>query len=249
MARTKKQRVDMLLVERGLVASRTRAQSSIMAGLVFSGDRRIAKSGETLDPDAPLELRGKEHPWASRGGLKLDHALDTFGLDVTDATCLDIGASTGGFTDVLLSRGARKVFAVDVGKGQLDWKLRQDDRVVVLEETNARYITADDIPDAIDLITCDVSFIGLEKVLPGAMAFCHPGSTLVALIKPQFQAGPDQVSKGGIVRNPKVHEAVCEQVSQWLNAQPGWRVMGVTASPITGAKGNREFLIAATKDA
>lgn len=249
MARTKKQRVDMLLVERGLVPTRTRAQSSIMAGLVFSGDRRIAKPGETLDPDAPLELRGKEHPWASRGGLKLDHALDTFGLEVTGATCLDIGASTGGFTDVLLTRGARKVFAVDVGKGQLDWKLRQDDRVIVLEETNARYITADHIPDAIDLITCDVSFIGLEKVLPGGMALCHPGSVIVALIKPQFQAGPNQVSKGGIVRDPKIHDAVCEQVSQWLNAQPGWRVLGVTASPITGAKGNREFLIAATKDA
>lgn len=249
MARTKKQRVDMLLVERGLVPTRTRAQSSIMAGLVFTGDRRIAKPGETLDPDAPLELRGKDHPWVSRGGLKLDHALDAFGLDVTDATCLDIGASTGGFTDVLLSRGAAKVYAVDVGKGQLDWKLRQDDRVVVLEETNARYITADDIPDSIDLITCDVSFIGLEKVLPGGMALCHAGSTLVALIKPQFQAGPDQVSKGGIVRDPAIHDAVCERVSQWLNTQPGWRVLGVTASPITGAKGNREFLIAATKDA
>jgi len=249
LAKSKKRRVDMLLVDRGLVPTRTRAQSSIMAGLVYSGDRRIGKPGETVDADAPLEVRGKEHPWASRGGLKLEHALGVFGLDVTDSTCLDIGASTGGFTDVLLTRGARKVFAVDVGKGQLDWKLRQDDRVVVLEETNARYITKEDIPDAIDLITCDVSFIGLEKVLPAGMALCHAGSVLVALIKPQFQAGPDQVSKGGIVRDPKIHEAVCEQVSQWVNAQPDWRVIGITASPITGAKGNREFLIAATKDA
>ncbi len=249
MAKSKKRRVDMLLVERGLVPTRTRAQSSIMAGLVYCGDRRIGKSGETVDSDAPLEVRGKEHPWASRGGLKLEHALDTFGLDVTDAICVDIGASTGGFTDVLLTRGAGKVFAVDVGKGQLDWKLRQDERVVVLEETNARYITKEDIPDPIDLVTCDVSFIGLEKVLPAGMALCHAGSVLVALIKPQFQAGPDQVSKGGIVRDPKIHDAVCEQVSQWINAQPGWRVLGVTASPITGAKGNREFLIAATKDA
>ncbi len=239
----------MLMVERGLVESRARAQSSIMAGLVYSGDRRIAKPGETLDPDAPLEVRGKDHPWASRGGLKLDHALDVFGLDVTNTTCLDIGASTGGFTDVLLSRGAKKVFAVDVGKGQLDWKLRQHEKVVVLEETNARHLTTAQIPDAIDFITCDVSFIGLEKALPAGMALCHAGSVLIALIKPQFQAGPEKVSKGGIVRSPKTHDAVCEQVSQWLNAQPGWRVLGITASPITGAKGNREFLICAVKDA
>ena len=208
------------------------------------------KPGETLDPDAPLEVRGKEHPWASRGGLKLDHALDTFGSRRNGRDLPRHRRIDGRLHRRPVVSGCRpRCTPWTWAKGSWTGKLRQNDRVVVLEETNARYITADDIPDAIDLVTCDVSFIGLEKVLPGGMALCHVGSVLVALIKPQFQAGPDQVSKGGIVRDPKIHDAVCEQVSHWLNAQPGWRVLGVTASPITGAKGNREFLIAATKDA
>ena len=248
MATKSGRRADMALVDRGLVQTRARAQAAIMAGCVFSGERRIEKAGETVSDEAPLEIRGGDHPWVSRGGLKLAHALESFGLDVAGAKCLDIGASTGGFTDVLLSNGAAKVYAVDVGKAQLAWKLRQDDRVVVLEDTNARFLTEAHVPETVDLIACDVSFIGLEKVLPAAMALTHPGSVLVALIKPQFQTGPKKVGKGGIVRDPAVHDEVCAQVSQWLNDQPGWRVMGLAESPITGAKGNREFLIAAVRD-
>jgi len=248
MARNAKSRADLLLVERGLVESRTRAQAVIMAGLVFSGERRVEKPGDMLAADAPLALRGQDHPWVSRGGLKLAKALEAFGLDVTGLTCLDIGASTGGFTDVLLAGGAAKVYAVDVGKGQLAWKLRQDARVVVLEDTNARYLTRDEVPDAIDLIVCDASFIGLEKILPAAMALTRPGAHLVALIKPQFQAGPGDVGKGGVVRDPAVHDRVCAEVRDWLDAQPGWRVLGITESPITGPAGNKEFLIAAVLD-
>lgn len=244
-----KSRADLLLVERGLVESRTRAQAMIMAGLVFSGERRVDKPGDMLAADAPLELRGQDHPWVSRGGLKLAHALTAFGLDVTGLTCLDIGSSTGGFTDVLLAGGAAKVYAVDVGKGQLAWKLRQDARVVVLEETNARHLTRAEIPDEIDFVACDASFIGLEKVLPAPMALTRTGAHLVALIKPQFQAGPQDVGKGGVVRDPSVHQRVCVGVRAWLEAQPGWRVLGVTESPITGPAGNKEFLIAAVRDA
>jgi 23S rRNA (cytidine1920-2'-O)/16S rRNA (cytidine1409-2'-O)-methyltransferase len=248
MAKTAKSRADLLLVERGLVESRAKAQAVIMAGLVFSGEKRVAKPGDTLATDAPLELRGQDHPWVSRGGLKLVHGLDHFGLDPTGLTCLDLGASTGGFTDVLLSRGAAKVYAVDVGKGQLAWKLRQDDRVVVLENTNARYLTRDQVPEAIDLVVCDASFIGLEKILPAAMALTRRGAHLVALIKPQFQAGPGDVGKGGVVRDPAVHDRVCADVGAWLDAQPGWRVIGIAESPITGPAGNKEFLVAAERE-
>ncbi|MCG8543089.1 MAG: TlyA family RNA methyltransferase [Alphaproteobacteria bacterium] len=249
MPNARKKRADILLVERGLVETRARAQAVIMAGLVFSDDRRIAKAGETLAADAPLEVRGEDHPWASRGGVKLAHAMEQFGFDIDGATCLDVGASTGGFCDVLLHYGAARVFAVDVGQGQLAWKLRQDDRVTVLENTNARYLTRDHVPDVVDFITCDVSFIGLEKVLPAAMALTHPGSGLIALIKPQFQAGRDKIGKGGIVTDPAVQDEVCATVSRWLNDQEGWRVIGLTESPVHGAKGNREFLIAAVRDA
>lgn len=244
----RKKRADILLVERGLAETRARAQAIIMAGLVFSGDRRIDKAGESLPADAHLDVRGEDHPWASRGGVKLAHAIEQFCFDIVDATCLDIGASTGGFTDVLLHSGAARVYAVDVGQGQLAWKLRQDERVIVLENTNARYLRPEHIPDPIDFITCDVSFIGLEKVLPASMALSHPGSGLIALIKPQFQAGREHVGKGGIVTDPSVHDAVCANMSEWLNAQPGWRVTGLTESPVHGAKGNREFLIAAVRD-
>ena len=249
MARKRgKTRADTLLVERGLAESRARAQAAIMAGLVFSGERRIDKPGDLLPADAPLALRGQDHPWVSRGGLKLAHALDTFALDVDGLVCLDIGASTGGFTDVLLAKGAAKVYAVDVGKGQLAWKLRQDGRVVVLEETNARHLTRAQVPDDIDFTACDASFIGLEKVLPAPLALTRPGASLVALIKPQFQAGPRDVGKGGVVRDPAVHARVCEEVRAWLESQPGWRVLGVAESPITGPAGNKEFLIAAVRN-
>jgi 23S rRNA (cytidine1920-2'-O)/16S rRNA (cytidine1409-2'-O)-methyltransferase len=248
MAAKGKSRADQLLVERGLVESRARAQAVIMAGLVFSGERRIAKAGDMLAVDAPLELRGQDHPWVSRGGLKLAHALTAFGLDVSGLICLDVGASTGGFTDVLLANGAAKVYAVDVGKGQLAWKLRKDPCVVVLEETNARHLSRAEVPDDIDFIVCDSSFIGLDKVLPAPLALTRPGAHLVALIKPQFQAGPGDVGKGGVVRDPEVHARVCAEMRAWLEAQPGWRVLGITESPITGPAGNKEFLIAAVRE-
>ena len=245
MSNAKKQRVDLLLVAKGLAESRSRAQALVLAGRVYSGDRRIDKAGDTVAADAPLTVRGRDHPWVSRGGIKLAHAIVHFGLDVRDAVCLDLGASTGGFTDVLLQNGAARVYAVDVGRGQLAWSLRQDARVIVLEGTNARTLSAAQIPEPIGVVTCDVSFIGLEKVLPPAMALARQGAILVALIKPQFQAGRDKVGKGGVVRDPAVWEEVCNSVRAWLGSQPGWHVIGMTESPIQRPKGNREFLIAA----
>ena len=240
-------RADQLLVDRGLVETRARAQALVLAGKVFSGDRRIDKAGQQLAPDTALEVRGQDHPWVSRGGLKLDHALRHFGLSPAGRICLDIGASTGGFTDVLLAHGAAKVHAVDVGHGQLAWKLRSDPRVVVHEKTNARYLTADIIPDPIQALTCDASFIGLATLLPAPLGLCAPGAWAVALIKPQFEAGPDAVGRKGVVRDPAVHRAVCERIHAWWDALPGWTVIGITESPITGPEGNREFLIAAEK--
>jgi 23S rRNA (cytidine1920-2'-O)/16S rRNA (cytidine1409-2'-O)-methyltransferase len=241
-------RVDQLLVDRGLAESRTRAQALVLAGKVFSGERRIAKAGDTLAPDAALAVRGQDHPWVSRGGLKLEHALKHFALSPQGRTCLDVGASTGGFTDVLLAHGAAKVHAVDVGHGQLAWKLRTDPRVVVHERTNARYLTPDVIADPIEALVCDASFIGLATLLPAPLALCVPGAWAVALIKPQFEAGPDAVGGKGVVRDPAVHAAVCERVRTWWAALPGWRGLGLTGSPINGPEGNREFLIAAAKD-
>src|ERR1700722_2405606 len=240
-------RADQLLVERGLVESRTRAQALILAGKVFSGERRIAKAGDTLAPDAALEVRGQDHPWVSRGGLKLAHALDRFGLSPQGRVCLDVGASTGGFTNVLLAQGAAKVDAVDVGHGQLAWKLRTDPRVMVHEKTNARYLTRDIVADPIEALVCDASFIGLATLLPAPLTLCAHGAWAVALIKPQFEAGPDAVGRKGVVRDPAVHISVCEGVRAWWAALPGWRVLGVTESPITGPEGNRGFLIAAAK--
>ena len=238
-----KQRLDIALVDRGLVESRAKAQALIMAGQVFSGERRLDKPGMTIDADAPLELRGQDHPWVSRGGIKLAHAIDHFSIDVAGRVCLDIGASTGGFTDVLLQHGAARVYAVDVGHGQLAWKLRQDPRVVVMERTNARYLTTEQIPEPVDLIACDASFIGLETVLPAPLRLAAPGAWLVALIKPQFEVGPERVGKGGVVRDPALHQEVCDRIAGWLGRQPGWSVIGVTESPITGPEGNREFLL------
>ena len=240
-------RVDQLLVSRGLAESRTRAQALIMAGAVFSGERKIAKAGHLLADDAPLEVRGKDHPWVSRGGIKLDHGLTHFGFDVTGATALDVGSSTGGFTDVLLSRGAAKVYAVDVGTNQLAWKLRQDARVVVLEQTNARHLTRELISDAVDIVVCDASFISLAKVLDRALDLARPGAKLVALVKPQFEAGRPEVGKGGVVRDPAVHERVCREAAEWIVSK-GWRVTGVTTSPITGPEGNIEFLLGGIKE-
>ncbi len=244
-----KQRLDALLVERGLAESRTKAQALILAGAVWSGDRRLDKPGVSLSIETSLELRGRDHPWVSRGGVKLAHGLDHFGIDPGDKTALDVGASTGGFTDVLLSRGARRVYAVDVGFGQLAWKLRQDPRVVVLERCNARRLTATEIPEAPDLIVCDASFIGLTVVLPASLDLAAPGARLVALIKPQFEVGPERVGKGGVVRDPALHQEVCDHITAWLGARPGWQVDGLTESPIRGPEGNIEFLIAARRGA
>lgn len=243
-----KHRADVLLVERGLVESRTRAQALIMAGLVFSNDRRIAKAGDTLPEDAPLSLKGQDHPWVSRGGLKLSHALGHFGFGAGGLVCLDIGASTGGFTDVLLSHGASKVYAVDVGHGQLAWKLRSDPRVVVLEKTNARTLTSEQITDPVQVLVCDASFIGLRTVLPASIALCVPGAWAFVLIKPQFEAGRAEIGAKGVVRDPAVHQRVCDEISAWWSALPGWEVVGVEPSPITGPEGNREFLLAARKN-
>lgn len=242
-----KVRIDELLVARGLAESRARAQALVLAGLVYSGEKRLDKPGLRLADDALLDVRGKDHPWVSRGGLKLLRALDAFAIDPKGKICLDLGASTGGFTDVLLARGAAKVYAVDVGHGQLAWKLRKDSRVVVLERINARNLRREDLPEAPGVIVCDVSFIGLELVLPPALSLAAPHAQLVALIKPQFEVGPGQVGRGGIVRDAALHAAVCERIERWLANQAGWRVLGVVESPITGAEGNKEFLIAAQR--
>jgi len=239
-----KKRADLLLVERGLVDSRSRAAAIILAGKVFSGERRIEKAGDLLADDSALELRGQDHPWVSRGGVKLACALDHFTIDPRNRICLDVGASTGGFTDVLLSRGAAKVYAVDVGHGQLAWKLRQDPRVVVLERVNARHLTRAEIPEAPTLIVCDASFIGLSIVLAAPLSLAAPAAELVALIKPQFEVGREGIGKGGIVRDAALRNNACQRVADWLAAQPSWRVSGVIESPIAGADGNVEFLIA-----
>ena len=241
-----KLRADQLLVARELAESRSKAQALILAGVVFSGETRVAKAGDLLREDAPLEVRGRDHPWVSRGGVKLDHGLSHFGFDVAGAVALDVGSSTGGFTDVLLSRGAAKVYAVDVGTNQLAWKLRQDPRVNVHEQTNARYLTADIVPEPVDIIVCDASFIALSKVLEAALGLARPGAKLVALVKPQFEAGREEVGKGGVVRDPAVHQRVCADAIEWV-ASRGWSVLGVTQSPITGPEGNVEFLLGAVK--
>ena len=239
-----KMRLDAVLLERGLAESRARASALVLAGKVFSRERRLDKPGHLVSPDIPLEVRGEPHPWVSRGGLKLAHGLDYFGLDVEGRTALDVGASAGGFTDVLLARGAKRVYAVDVGRGQLAWKLRNDARVVVLEGVNARYLSREQVPEAIDLIVCDASFIGLATVLPAPLALAAPGAHLLALIKPQFEVGKGRVGKGGIVRDPKLHAEVRARIHDWLAARPGWEVLGICESPISGQDGNKEFLIA-----
>jgi len=239
-----KTRLDVALVERGLAETRAAAQRLVMAGLVFSNDKRLDKAGLGVAAGTPLEVRGQPHPYVSRGGLKLEKALDHFAIPVEGRVALDVGSSTGGFTDCLLQRGAAKVYAVDVGTNQLAWKLRSDPRVVSMEKTNIRDVTRAEIPELVDIIVCDASFIGLRTALPAALALAAPGAHLAALIKPQFEVGKGRVGKGGIVREPELHQEVVETVEAWLAEQPGWRVMGVTESPITGAEGNKEFLIA-----
>ena len=237
-------RLDQLLVDRGLVESRARAQALVLAGLVYAGERKLEKAGQAIAPDADIHVRGRDHPWVSRGGLKLAHGFAHFGWDVAGAVAIDVGSSTGGFTDVLLSRGATRVYAIDSGTNQLAWKLRQDERVIVHERTNARALTTEQVPEPVDLVVCDASFIGLAKVLPAALALAKPGGRTMALIKPQFEATREEIGKGGVVRDPAVRERVCGEAATWLESI-GWQVEGIVESPITGPEGNHEFLIAA----
>ena len=245
-------RIDTLLVERGEAESRTRAQALIMAGLVFAGPpgklSRIDKSGQQVPDNWAVEVRGRDHPWVGRGGVKLAHAIDHFGLDPTGAVAMDIGSSTGGFTEVLLHHGAAHVFAVDVGTNQLAWKLRQDQRITVLEQTNARALTPEIIDRPCNWVVCDASFIGLAKVLEVPLALAAPRCQLVALIKPQFEVAKGEVGKGGIVRDPALHRRVCGEVREWLESG-GWQIQGIAESPITGTEGNVEYLVAALRDA
>jgi len=242
-----KLRADLLLVAQGLAESRTRAQALILAGNVFAGDRRVLKAGDLIAEETLLSVKGRDHPWVSRGGVKLAHGLEHFGFDVTGAVALDVGSSTGGFTDVLLTRGAARVYAIDVGTNQLAWKLRSDERVLVHEQTNARALTSEIVPEPIDIIVCDASFIALSKVLDAALDLARPSAALVALVKPQFEAGRGEVGKGGVVRDPEIHQRVCDAAAAWV-ASKGWTVIGIETSPITGPEGNVEFLLGATRD-
>ncbi|MBN2720830.1 MAG: TlyA family RNA methyltransferase [Proteobacteria bacterium] len=234
------ERADLLLVKRGLVETRTRAQALILAGRVYSGQGRVDKPGTRLRPDADLTVR-EPLPFVSRGGLKLDAALVGFGIDPAGASCLDVGASTGGFTDCLLKRGARKVYAVDVGYGQLDWGLRNDPRVLVLERVNFRTISPEALPGDLDLAVVDVSFISLRQILPNLGFFLKEGARAVVLVKPQFEAGKGKVGKGGIVRDPALREEVLGQVLEAAR-ENGFEVLGTMESPLKGASGNVEFL-------
>lgn len=235
-----------MLVDRGLVESRTRAQALVMAGLVFSGEQKLAKPGQQLSVDAPLDVRGRDHPWVSRGGIKLAHAIEHFALDPRGAVAMDIGSSTGGFTDVLLHGGAEHVFAVDSGTNQLAWKLRQDERVTVLEQTSARILTPDMIDRPVTWVVCDASFIGLSKVLERPLELAQQDCRLVALIKPQFEVGREEVGKKGVVSDPALHRRVCDEVRAWVEGL-GFEVQGIVESPITGPEGNVEFLISAER--
>ncbi|MEX2629023.1 MAG: TlyA family RNA methyltransferase [Tistlia sp.] len=242
-----RQRVDRLLVVRGLAESRARAQALIAAGLVESAGSRVAKPGQLLPPDAPLVVTGRDHPWVSRGGVKLAHGLERFRFDPAGRVCLDLGASTGGFTDVLLQQGARRVYAVDVGHGQLHPRLAADSRVVALEGVNGRALTAALVPEAIELLVCDASFISLAVLLPAPLSLVAPGGRLLALVKPQFELGPGAVDRRGVVRHPEARREACNRVSLWLGQQAGWRVIGMTESPIAGPEGNVEYLLAAER--
>jgi 23S rRNA (cytidine1920-2'-O)/16S rRNA (cytidine1409-2'-O)-methyltransferase len=236
-----KQRLDRLLVDKGLAQSRQRARALIMAGKVLVNHHSLDKPGSQVSVNAEIRIRGEDIPYVSRGGLKLKAAIDAFEIDVNGLTCLDVGASTGGFTDCLIQHGARKVFAVDVGYGQLAWPLRQDDRVTVMERTNIRYLAPDALPLPVDLATVDVSFISLKTVVPAIIPFLKKKACIVALIKPQFEVGKGQVGKGGIVRDPLQHESVLQHLTSFFQ-QMGLTVPSVIPSPIMGQKGNREFL-------
>jgi 23S rRNA (cytidine1920-2'-O)/16S rRNA (cytidine1409-2'-O)-methyltransferase len=238
-----RERIDRLLVRRGLAETRERAHALILAGHVFVDGHRIDKPGRCVPEEAHIEVHGPALRYVSRGGVKLEAALRAFGVDVTGLLCLDIGASTGGFTDCLLQHGARSVYALDVGRGQLHWRLRQDPRVVVCEGINARYVTPEDFPVRFDLITIDVSFISLTKILPAAVPLLNASGAILALIKPQFEVGRGEVGKGGIVKDPATHRRVIETIRRFAEGELGLRCLGVIESPIPGGEGNREFFI------
>lgn len=241
-------RLDLLLVEQQLAPTRSKAQALIEAGKVTVDNAVVQKVSHKVHDDALVEVTELDHPWVSRGGLKLAHAAEQFSIIIQGGTALDIGASTGGFTDVLLHHGASKVYAVDVGHGQLHASLRLRPEVVVLEKTNARTLDTSLIPELVDIIVCDASFISLKQVLPASMALARQGAHLIALIKPQFEAGREQVGKQGVVRDAAVHQAVCEDISRWLKDEMRWQVKGLVDSPITGPSGNKEFLVWAAND-
>jgi 23S rRNA (cytidine1920-2'-O)/16S rRNA (cytidine1409-2'-O)-methyltransferase len=237
-----RERLDKLLVDRGLTASRERARALILAGQVVVGEHAVDKAGARVEIDAAIRIRGEDLPYVSRGGVKLAHALEVFAIAVAGRTAIDVGASTGGFTDCLLQRGVEKVYAVDVGYGQLAWKLREDPRVICMERTNIRHLAPAALDEQPALAVIDASFISLDKVLPPTLALLAPGAELVALVKPQFEVGKGQVGKGGVVRDPGQHAAAVERVCA-AAAALGCEVLGVTASPLLGQKGNREFLL------
>lgn len=237
----KKQRLDQLVFDLGYAESRERAKTTIMSGLVFVNGQRVDKPGTAVDPEARIEVRGEAIPFVSRGGFKLDKALKVFPVDPAGKVCIDCGASTGGFTDVLLQHGAAKVYAVDVGYGQLAWKLRTDDRVVNLERTNLRYVSPEQIPEPIDLAVMDVSFISIRLVIPAVKALLKPDADYICLIKPQFEAGREEVGKKGVVRDPSVHEQVVLGILEFAR-QSGFTVMGLDYSPIKGPEGNIEYI-------
>ena len=231
----------------GLAKSREQATSMLMAGIVFLDTKRLDKSGQQVPIGSNIEIKGKSHPWVSRGGLKLEKAILEFNLKCNLIIALDIGASTGGFTDVLLTKGANKVYAVDVGHGQLDWKLRQDKRVIVSEKTNARYLSSDIIKEPLDAVVCDASFISLKKIIPSGLSFLKTDGWLAALIKPQFEVGKGLVGKGGVVRDPQLHQDVINDIEFWIKNEMNMNLLGVSESPILGPSGNREFVIVAIK--
>ncbi len=239
----KKVRLDQLLTDEGYYETRSKAKSAIMAGVVFIDGNRVDKAGTNIDPESQITIKGEHCPFVSRGGFKLEKAIEVFGLDLKDYKVLDVGASTGGFTDCALQNGAIKVYAVDVGYGQLAWRLRQDPRVVVIERTNIRHMTEDDLPSDFDLVTIDVSFISLGIVIPASRKFLKPGGEMMALIKPQFEAGREKVGKNGVVKDPEIHKDVIEKIIKMVN-QENLHVVDLSFSPITGAEGhNIEFLI------
>jgi 23S rRNA (cytidine1920-2'-O)/16S rRNA (cytidine1409-2'-O)-methyltransferase len=241
----KKKRLDLAVVERGLAASRPRAKALIMAGKIRVNEQLVDKPGSTVSPQDTITLKGEDLPYVSRGGLKLEKALSSFDIDVWGWTCLDVGASTGGFTDCLLKHGARRVYAVDVGYGQFAWELRNDPRVVLIERTNIRHLPQEAIPSPVDLVAIDVSFISLRIVVPAVLKFLKNGSMIAALIKPQFEVGKGQVGKGGVVRDPGQHQRVIHELTAFFE-QLNFTIYPAVPSPIKGPKGNTEFLIALT---